>query len=325
MDEGRLLNLDQKIKDGVFGQIRSLMIVKDDKLIYENYYNRAERLDQVQMLGASVSVASILAGIALDQNRLPDLSTPIRELLPNPTIFEDPLKAQITLRHLLDMRAGIAWNEFLRPFDDPQNTANQMASSLDWANFTLNEPMEAVPGGRFAYSSGTVMILSRIIQDGAGTSLAAFAEQNLFGPLEIDYTWPSDPSGVTNAGFGLEITPLSLAKLGYLVLNNGRWFGDQIVSSDYIEEMTSLQSQFNFQNDFGLSWWRFSDFNFFIEGIEINDISFAWGAGGQFTFVIPHENMVVTTTASNFGPQLNSQVAFNMLFEDILPAASSSL
>ena len=327
VQEEPLFNLDEKLKDGIYGQINSLVIIKDDNLIYESYYNNTDRNALVQTFGISVSVASILAGIALDQGILPELNTPIQEVLSgNQSAFEDPLRAQITLRHLVEMRTGIAWNEFLRPFNDPQNTANQMQFSPDWSTFTLNEPMEAVPGGRFAYSSGAIMVLSKIIQEQSGMSLEEFAVQNLLEPLGIsEYNWSSDPSGVTNAAWGLDMTTISMAKIGYLVLNRGRWFSNRVLPGDYIEEMTSLQSQFNFNNDFGLSWWRFSDFNFFVQNLEVNDISFAWGAGGQFIFVVPQYNLVVATSASNFGPQVNAQIAFNMLFEDIIPAIDTSL
>ena len=116
-----------------------------------------------------------------------------------------------------------------------------------------------------------------------------------------------------------------MAKIGYLALNGGSWFGNQIVSEEYIDEMGALQSLYTFKHDFGYGWWRFSDFSALVGNLEENDIFFSWGTGGQFIFVIPHQNMVVATTAFNFPPEGNEQLAFSLLFEDIIPSIREEL
>ncbi len=329
VDESQLLIGDNKIRDGIYGSIKSLIILKDDKLIFENYYQNEyqsiNRNDLVDIQGSAVAISAIAAGILLDQNIVPGLNTPIEELLNDKTPFADPLRAQIDFEHLISMRAGIAWNELLRPFNDPRNSAGRMSARFDWAAFALQETMEAVPGGRFAYSSGTYMILSKIVREQTGKSLAEFTQENLFDPLEIEYTWGADPSGFTTGAWGLNIMPRSMAKIGYLALNGGNWFGNQIVSEEYIDEMGALQSQYTFNHDFGYGWWRFSDFSALVGNLEENDIFFSWGTGGQFIFVIPYQNMVVATTAFNFPPEGNERLAFSLLFEDIIPSIREEL
>ena len=325
LDEERLLTANTKIKDGIYGGIKSLIIVKNDKLVFENYYNSSDRNLKEDISGGTVAVSSIAAGILLDQGIVTDINTPISDLLTDQTPFEDPLRAQITYRHLISMRTGIAWNELLRPPNDPQNSAAQMVNQSDWADFTLNQTMEAVPGGRFAYSSGAAMVFSKIVRENTGRSLEEFVQEHVFDPLQIEYSWISDPSGSTTAGWGLRITPRSMAKIGYMALNGGTYFGTRIVSREYTDEMGALQSQFTFNNDFGYGWWRFSDFNQFVSNLEKNDIYFSWGTGGQFIFVIPHLDMVVTTTATNFAPDANEQVAFNLLFDDIISSIREEL
>ncbi len=325
IDESRLLLGDNKIKDGVYGFIKSLIIIKDDKLIFENYYSGTDRNNQIDLSGSTVAVSSLAAGIALDQGIIPAIDTPIKDLLTDKTPFDDPLRAQITFEHVISMRTGISWNELLRAPGDPQNSASRMVREFDWANFALQEIMEAVPGGRFAYSSGAAMILSKIIRDKTGKPLHEFMEENIFAPMEIEYEWGTDPAGNTMASGGLTMTPRSMAKIGYLALQRGNWFGNQIVSGDYIDEMGSVQSQFTFSNDFGYGWWRFSNFSQLVANLETNDIFFSWGTGGQFIFVIPHQNMVVATTATNFPPDSIEQLAFSLLFEDIIPSIRQTL
>ena len=325
MDESQLLLTESKIQNGIYGNLSSLIIVKDDKLVFEGYYNDVNRNESIDVLGSTLAVSSLAAGIMLNQNIITDINTPISQLLNDQTPFEDPLRAQITFEHVISLRTGIAWNEFLRPFSDPQNSAARMSTSFDWAAFTLSETMEAVPGGRFAYSSGAAMIFSKIVTENTGRSLEEYLREHIFQPMGIDYSWGTDPSGVTTAGWGLRLTPRSMAKIGYLALRGGNWFGQQLVSSDYIDNMGSLKSQFTFNHDFGYGWWRFSDFNPFSQNLEENDIFFSWGSGGQYIFVIPHQNMVVATTATNFAPDNNEQLAFNLLFEEIIPSVRETL
>ncbi|MEQ9426354.1 MAG: serine hydrolase domain-containing protein [Cyclobacteriaceae bacterium] len=329
VDEGHLNVINNRIKDGVYGQLTSLIIIKDDKLIFENYYNNANRHSRLPMLGTTVSISSILTGIALDEGIILDLDSLIINKLPDhfttglPQV-DSTLKTQITYRNLLEMKMGVSWNELLRQFNDPQNTANQMSQTQSWSFFTMRRAMDSTPGGRFTYNSGSYMLLSLLIQEQSGfENLAAYAQQRLFEPLGIDYNWNSDPSGVTNAGWGLEITPTSLAKIGYMSLNQGSYFGNQILSPDFANAMGAKQTEYTFNWDYGFGWWRISDFSAFAPLTTQNDIYFSWGSGGQFLFVIPHLNMVVVTTANNFAPNFNETLGINLVLTEIVPSAES--
>jgi CubicO group peptidase (beta-lactamase class C family) len=320
--------VDDRIKNGIYGQIKSLIVIKDDKLIFENYYNGANRNENVNLWGSTVSISSILLGIAVDEGIIPSLETPIQELLPQTPEFVEPFesipsKSRIVVRDLIAMRAGIAWVEILRP-GDPQNSPNRMSKFDSWSLFTLNELMDSEPGGRFTFNSGAMMILSQILQEQTEVSLEEFAETRLFEPMDIEAAWTADLTNVTNAAWGLSTKPINIAKLGYLALKNGSWFGEQIVSSDYASEMGKLQSQFTFNFDYGYGWWRFSDFNELAQLSSENDIYFSWGNGGQFIFVVPHLDMVTITTAENFAPDFNEQLAFNMFLQEVIPAIENN-
>lgn len=314
-----LLDIDSAIRSGDYGQLTSLVIVKNDNLVFENYYRGANRSQENQLMGSTASVVSILLGIALGQSIIPSLDTPIKDLLPNDqAAFDDPLRSQITIRNLITMKPGISWNELLRSINDPVNFINQMTRTSDWSGFTLEVPMEAIPGTRFSYNSGGMMILSKVLQEQAGMSLADFAEENLFQPLGISATWSSDPSGITNAAWGLSMSSINIAKIAYLCLNNGNWFGNQIVPSEYTSIMGELESQYTFNWDYGLGWWRFSDSNDLVSSVEKNDLYFSWGFGGQFIFVVPHLDMVVISTANNF---INNEgLGIQLLMNDLIPA-----
>ena len=86
----------------------------------------------------------------------------------------------------------------------------------------------------------------------------------------------------------LKTTPRELAKIALCVADSGRWKGQQIISSDWIDKMTSVQTQIdNFDFSFGYFWW--------ID--ESRNIYFMWGVGGQFAFIVPDKNLVVVMTS----------------------------
>ena len=96
-----------------------------------------------------------------------------------------------------------------------------------------------------------------------------------------------------------------MAKFGYLYLKQGLWQSKQILPRDWINRSTEKQVVVNGSFNYAYQWWRVSDESSVGSRMEINDLFFAWGYGGQFIFVIPHLNMVVVSTAANFTNSLH--------------------
>jgi CubicO group peptidase (beta-lactamase class C family) len=90
----------------------------------------------------------------------------------------DPRKYQITLRHLLTMRAGFAWDETVADLE-------AYLASPDWVGYALNLPLRYNPGQAFLYSSVQSNLLSAIITKASGLSTKEFAEKYIYGPLGI--------------------------------------------------------------------------------------------------------------------------------------------
>lgn len=109
-----------------------------------------------------------------------------------------------------------------------------------------------------------------------------YAQEKLFGPLGIkNVFWDADPSGVTQGGIGLMLTPRDMAKLGVLYLNQGKWHGKQVVPASWIEASTQRNA-----NEYAYQWWQ-------------NENGFtALGHAGQFIFMIPAQDIVMVTTAA---------------------------
>lgn len=165
---------------------------------------------QHDMRSISKSVASLLVGIALDRGLLPDLDAPVFSFFPEYESLRTPEKDRITLRHLLTMSSGLAWDETSVPYTNPSNSYWQMEVAPVAAYFVLAQPLAAQPGEVFTYNSGGAELLGVILRKVSGKRLDALAKEVLFDPLGItgwdwDGTAGFNPSARRGCVCGLAI------------------------------------------------------------------------------------------------------------------------
>lgn len=211
----------------------------------------------------------------------------------------DKLKKSITIKNLLTMQGGFDWDEFSSYFTGKPSPIKAMNRTFNHVKFALNAPMLTTPGSKFAYNTGGVVILLDILKKSTGMPPDKFAEKNLFKPLGISsYTWIKDRL-IFGTPRELFLRPRDMAKLGQLILNKGEWKGRRIISEKWLQEM--LTPHVAYVHDgvvkagYGYLWWLYPD------GAESAGIYAGQGKGGQLLFVIPEHNIVVVTTAQEFG------------------------
>jgi CubicO group peptidase (beta-lactamase class C family) len=320
LDENILNELSTKINEGEFNQIHSFLIVRNNVLVFEEYFRGFNRSNLHDCYSVTKSITSTLIGIAIQQEYISNTNEKILEFFPEYSNINnlDSTKENISLENLLTMTAGFAWIELALGYNDPNNDIFKMSRSNDWVKYVLDKPMAKAPGTQFFYNSGCTILLSGIIKNKTGLSAEFFCKQYLFTPLNIStWEWEFGPNNISNTGWGLQLRPLDLAVFGSLYLNNGFWNGVQIVDSSWINLSTQSHVPISVSYEYGYQWWRFTNNSSVGNALIINDIYFAFGYGGQFIFIIPHLNMVIVSTAENFS---NSTIAFGMLRDYILPA-----
>lgn len=303
LNESTLFELDDNLRQGGFDQIRGVVAIKDDKLIFENYYEGGDRETEQFLSGATMSVMSMLTGIALDRGFLDSVQTPINVFFPDyvDAFNFEPLKGEITVEHLLLMKSGFAWYETGVPALNPNNSLNGLTASNDWIEHALTRDIDAIPGLRYAYNSTHGVLLAKILERASGQPFIDYVNEVLFTPMNIgSASWQSDAFNNVNGGFGLSLNLIDFAKLGDLYLNNGVWKGQRLVSEEWVTTSTSQQFQIDRFSNFGYSWQLFSELSAFSGILPENDTYFAEGAGGQYLFVVPHQNFVLAVTADNF-------------------------
>ena len=282
-----------------FKGIFSYLIVKNGKLVHEEYFKGHGRDEFHEIYSITKSFSSTLIGIAIDRGIIGSVEESVLDLLPQYKKFiKDPGKNDIKLRHILTISTGLEWYERSYSYSDPRNTETQMVETDDWMKFVLTRPLKDEPGTIYNYNTGSVHLLSAIIKSKTGMYAAEFAEKYLFEPLGIkEYYWNKDKMGYHNTGAthgGLRLKPRDLAKFGLMILKKGNWRGKQIVSEKWIKEATSKQIEiYNNINDCGYLWWP----GFYqIGSRKINFIA-SYGYGGQSMYIIPELDLIVIFTA----------------------------
>jgi CubicO group peptidase (beta-lactamase class C family) len=320
VESAKINEMVGKILGGEIDNIHGILLIKNGKLVFEEYFDGFDRETKHRIFSASKSVTSILIGMAMDQNKLSDVDTNVYKLLPEyeGTKWIDQ-RYDIKLKHVLTMTAGLDWNGWDYPGYDFRSPTRKMFVSNDWVKFVLDREAIDPPGRRYIYNNGLTILLGEVIRKSTGEGADIFAEKNLFAPLGItDYRWNKGPKSVLDTAGGLWLKPRDMAKIGYLFLHKGKWYGRQIVSQDRVNE--SVKGHVNqdvfFGTGYGYQWWcGKSKFN-----ERVVETFFAAGHGGQYIFVCPALDCVTVVTSKWIGNSLGEFRPQMLLVNHILPA-----
>jgi len=281
--------------------LHSLLVLRHGYLVSETYFGSYDQSTRHELYSCTKSFVSTLIGIALDKGYLSGTDRHIMDFFQvRPFANLDRQKQDMTLEDVLTMRTGLDWQE-----GDPGYMA--LYQSPDWVQFMLDKPMAEEPGTRFNYCSGCSHLLSAILSQETGMNTRDFAEQYLFKPLGItNAKWDSDSKDIPIGGWGLQITPRDMAKLGYLYLQNGEWEGQQIVSASWVQNATQQHVDTGGDLGYGYQWWTYPSLQAYT----------ALGSEGQMIFVVPGSDLIVVTTAAMDG----HDEIFRLIEEYVLPA-----
>ncbi|NKB87727.1 MAG: serine hydrolase [Acidobacteria bacterium] len=244
------------------------------------------------------SIASTVLAAAIHRGELPGIDATLVDFLKAYDLSTvDSRLHQATLADLLTMRSGIEWHEQDRPLGD-SNTTIQLERSNDWVQFTLDQPMDAAPGDKWVYNSGGSHLISAIVRAATGVTIADYAEQHLFGPLGItDYYWKHTPAGLPDTEGGLYLDATDLAKVGLLMLQDGRWTSAaetvRLLPAGWAREATERQvDRVNGAGwGYGYQWWRPDT-----GGVEVWA---AMGFGDQYLLVLPEHDLIAVVNSWN--------------------------
>lgn len=319
----------------------AVVLVRHGVLVYETYFHAndarwpQQRWGQApvdmphdartkhDLQGITADVVALLTGIALDRGALGSIDIPVFRLFPQYGDLGAPNKSRITLRDILTMTSGLDWPQ--RPF---LGMLQRLDAAPDPYRFVLAQPLTNMPGVQFRYNPGGEELAGAILQDVTGQPLDSFAKHALFDPLGItDWEWGRLANGNPAASWGLRLRPRDLAKIGQLVLNNGTWHAQQIVSAAWVKAMIAPQVSASI-GAYGYLWMIVWSQIGSVDGSRI-DIVEAKGWGGQRLYLVPSLDMVIVVTAGDYdftGEDFEAaaaDTARNIALHAALPAGSS--
>jgi CubicO group peptidase (beta-lactamase class C family) len=278
----------------------AFLIIQDDRLLYEGYFNGYAR-DSIQTsLSMAKSITSLLVGIALDEGRVGSVEDSVRRYVPELDAEFD----SVTLRHLLRMTSGIERRvpKFLG-IDLPWSDDARIYYTDDLREVALGARLAEPPGTRYRYNNYNPPLLGLVLERSTGLPAARYLEEKLWLPLGMEYsaswTVDSERNAFARMESGVNARAIDFAKLGRLVLRGGDWDGRRIVSQAWLEASTRPpQDGVPLQDDgiperfaraggfYGYFWWGF-------ERPGGPPDSMAVGRHGQVLYISPAKRAIL--------------------------------
>jgi CubicO group peptidase (beta-lactamase class C family) len=309
LDESKLREVVARVRSNPNINIHSVLVVKDDKLVFEEYFSGKDQswgedlgivsfdsdtLHDVRSV--TKSITSALVGIAISEGKIPDVDASVFDLFPDYLDQISPDKKPLTLHHILTMSAGLDWFEPI-DYTNPGNDEIRMTGSPDPVAFALGRSLRTEPGQKFHYNGGLPTLLGHLLEKGYGKSGDQIAKEKLFDPLGIEVSdFHSNNSGMLAYASGLRLTPRDMAKIGMLYVNNGKWREEQIIPAEWVDASLKPYLESSFTPGYGYQWWIMR----FDSEEDSVWVPAAIGNGGQRIFILRQFNMVVVITAGNY-------------------------
>ena len=240
------------------------IIIQNDTILFEHYSGGWDRDSQSCIFSVTKTVTSLLCGIALKDGYIKSLSDPVTDYIPE-LKDADPMFSQLKINHLLDMTAGLKFNENYswNPFSKMAklymgNNTLKVLKSLKFTN---------TPGENFSYDSATTAILGIVIERATGKPYAQYLSEKVWQPLGMERDaligLDSKKSHTAKSFAGLTTNVRDLAKIGKLFLNKGICDGVQIVDSAFVKRCLSTHTagiSGKAQREYSYSWyWGIAD------------------------------------------------------------------
>lgn len=276
-------------------RVSGLLILHDGRVVLEKYLLGNDESTRWMSMSVVKSMTAALIGAAIEDGHIKTIDDPIVDYLPR---FRGTAYDGVTVRHILQMTSGVAWNEtYTDPASDrrtmleaqirqqPGDILDLMASSL---------PRAAEPGTRWNYSTGETHVAGALVAAATGMHVADYLSEKIWVPagMEADATWwLESPGRLEVGGSGLSATLRDYARFGMFLLEGGVIGGERVLPAGWMEDAGSRKTVDGEPIEYGYMLWPLHDRSYAAIGIF-----------GQFAFVDPDRDLVVAMWSSQPKP-----------------------
>jgi CubicO group peptidase (beta-lactamase class C family) len=300
--------LNRIFNDSVSRGTFAITVVYKDQLVAERY--RSDIAPSSKLLGWSVgkSFTNALTGIMVKEGKI-DVNKPL-----NLDKWKNDERRNITLNNLLHMNSGLEFNEEYSKIMLTDITT-MLTKKGDMADYAASKKLVVRPDSIWNYSGGSTNIICDYIRSviGNDAEYLAFPYKALFSKTGMLNTiLEPDASGTFVGSSYVYATERDYARFGLLYLHNGNWFGEQILPEGWIGYTTTPAR--GSEGDYGAHFWINSSGEF--PGLPA-DLFWADGHDGQFIFIIPSKNLVVTRNGFSPGTMFDEKAFLREIVEAI--------
>lgn len=319
-DKNKIKMLKANIDAAVFKRITSVVIIKNGKIMVEEYFNGASRESLHDVRSVGKSLASSLMGMAINDGHLRSENQLLKDFYDIQTYAHySAAKASVSLKELLTMSSRFDGDD-----EDPHSPGNEenMYPTDDWKKFTLDLPLDTLKyQGQWHYFTAGVMLLGCILDQALPNGLERYAAEHLFRPLQItDYQWQYTPQRRVSMAGGIRMKALDLAKFGQLYKNKGKWKGLQLIPETWVEKTFTKHLPITGRKNeyYGYLFWNKT----FPGRHKPYETYYCTGNGGNKIFIFKDEPLVVVITAQAYGQAYAHPQVDKIMEEFIIPAVT---
>lgn len=306
-----IVKLAYELAENKHGNYDSLLIAHKDKLLFESYYLRGRINLPHPQASAVKAYTSLALGRAIQMGYLTiaDLDKPLVSFLKdlNPTKFVDGAE-KITLHKALTMHGGLSvssekWTEL------EKNPTVLQGQGLVQTLLEHSGPI-TTESQTYLYGNFNPMLVMTVIDAVVPGTAEDFIKNEILDKLGItNYSWETHVSGLPQAGWMVSITSRDMLKWGSLILNKGKWKGEQLISAEYIAKATSglvkpTQDWMPDSYRYGYFWYQTP----IAVGDKSYNATFAWGGGGQRVIVVDELDLTIVITGYDREDQIMAQI-----------------
>ncbi|UUC44087.1 serine hydrolase domain-containing protein [Flavobacterium cerinum] len=318
LNRKKIEELNKRIAEKRFKNITSIAVIKNGKLLLEEYFNEANRNTLHDTRSVGKSFASTLTGIAIQDRYIKSENQSLKDFYELKKYDHyDVQKDSVTLKNLLTMSSVFDGFDF--DSDSPGNEEN-MYPTANWVQFTLNLPVDRNKrnGEQWNYFTAGVVLIGDILHQNVPGGLETYADQKLFHPLGIrNYKWQYTPQKVANTAGGLQLNTLDLARYGQLYQNKGKWNGKQLIPQSWVtKSFTNYFPENEHNKGYGYLFWREL---FTVNGKNYEAYACS-GNGGNKIYIFQELPLVIVITATAYNQSYAHSQVEKIVTEYLLPA-----
>ncbi len=277
-----------------------VVVIKNDSVLFEKYWQGYSDSSYSGSFSMAKSITSLLIGAAIQEGKIKSIEEPVSDFIPE---FKEGEKAGVRIVDLLTMSSGSDWDE---SYSNPLSVTTELYYGSDVYKTATGVHIIKKPGTYHEYKSGDTQLLGLILEKATGQSLSAYASAKLWQPLGAMHPalWSTDKEGGNEKCYCcFNSNAKDFARLGQLMLDSGKWKGNDIIPADYYSKSISpnmIPDKNGKPCDYyGFQWWLVP----YHKGVF-----YARGILGQYIIIIPSKKMVMVRLGQKRGPILKETV-----------------